>query len=384
MGLTSDYDSLPNYIVYLLFILLMCTILINLFVGIAVGEIKTVLDEADIQQISMRIMFVLKIQSAIYPFRNTFLSPIFNMSYEKYDTSTKNAFVRFTGKVWKRVLKTFQSREPAIILQDPQKRLEDSFLEMSVKTNDQIKSIKSLFDNQVNDVRAKLSNSQVRVEDNLNEMTRNTTTYLDSLLEELNANSKKLLAKLENTETKLEQLIVKHSQRSIDELNYVKVYFDDKLNKIELKLNTQIDTSNKNTLSFLDSLNKTFLNRTHDIENSLNKSEKSLFDCTVDSSKSLNAELKTVKDQSAQFQVEIRGLHDQVAAIQEQLRQREREKELEKAREAAEKEKEKEKETSKQSRWEPTPSTSTSRRPGQSSNKSSSPENPWGILEEYD
>jgi hypothetical protein len=33
MGLTANYDSLPNYIIYFLFIGLMCTILINLFVG---------------------------------------------------------------------------------------------------------------------------------------------------------------------------------------------------------------------------------------------------------------------------------------------------------------------------------------------------------------
>ena len=68
MGL---YDhSVPNLLIYFMFIVLMSVILINLFVGIAVGEIKTVLEESDIQQISMRIVFVLKIQSALYPFRN--------------------------------------------------------------------------------------------------------------------------------------------------------------------------------------------------------------------------------------------------------------------------------------------------------------------------
>jgi hypothetical protein len=149
MGLTGSADSLPNYIIYLLFIILMCTILINLFVGIAVGEIKTVLDEADIQQISMRIMFVLKIQAAVNPFQRTWIWPLFDMSYSKYDMNAKSSFTRFTDRILKRVAKTFSSKEPAIILQDPQKRLEDSFLEMSVKTCDQIKSIRSLFDNQV-------------------------------------------------------------------------------------------------------------------------------------------------------------------------------------------------------------------------------------------
>lgn len=68
MGLLNSQDSmitLPNYFIYSLFIGLMCIIMLNLFVGIAVGEIKTVLDEADIQQTSLRIMFVLKVQSAV-------------------------------------------------------------------------------------------------------------------------------------------------------------------------------------------------------------------------------------------------------------------------------------------------------------------------------
>ena len=68
MGLLNHDDNmvtLPNYIIYFLFIGLMCVIMLNLFVGIAVGEIKTVLDEADIQQTSLRIMFVLKVQSAV-------------------------------------------------------------------------------------------------------------------------------------------------------------------------------------------------------------------------------------------------------------------------------------------------------------------------------
>jgi hypothetical protein len=149
MGLTDNSESLPNFIIYLLFIILMCTILINLFVGIAVGEIKTVLDEADIQQISMRIMFVLKIQSAVNPFQRTWIWPLFDMSYTKYNINEKSSFTRLTERIWLGAVKTFSPKEPAIILQDPQKRLEDTFLEMSVKTCDQIKSIRSLFDNQV-------------------------------------------------------------------------------------------------------------------------------------------------------------------------------------------------------------------------------------------
>ena len=58
MGVENSY---VNYFLYVAFIGIMSIIVLNLFVGIAVGEIKQTLDEADIQQISMRIVFVLKV-----------------------------------------------------------------------------------------------------------------------------------------------------------------------------------------------------------------------------------------------------------------------------------------------------------------------------------
>ena len=63
MGVENSY---VNYFLYVAFIGIMSIIVLNLFVGIAVGEIKQTLDEADIQQISMRIVFVLKV---IYNYR---------------------------------------------------------------------------------------------------------------------------------------------------------------------------------------------------------------------------------------------------------------------------------------------------------------------------
>lgn len=54
-------DSVINYVLYVTFIAVMSVIILNLFVGIAVGEIRQTLDEADIQQISMRIVYLLKV-----------------------------------------------------------------------------------------------------------------------------------------------------------------------------------------------------------------------------------------------------------------------------------------------------------------------------------
>jgi hypothetical protein len=59
-------NSMVNYFLYVAFIGIMSIIILNLFVGIAVGEIKQTLDEADIQQISMRIVFVLKVGQHLF------------------------------------------------------------------------------------------------------------------------------------------------------------------------------------------------------------------------------------------------------------------------------------------------------------------------------
>jgi hypothetical protein len=182
----------------------------------------------------------------------------------------------------------------------------------------------------VNDVRSKLNNSQTRVEDNLSEMTRNTTSYLDALLGELNSNSKKLLAKIETTEKQLEQTMAKQTQRALDEVNYVKVYLDEQLKKIEARLNGRIDGKYVDTAALLDTMSQTFVARTQDIEHTVNKSEQSLLTCTVDSSNTLGTELKAVQTQAAQFQLEIKSLHDQVVTIQEKLSQRDKEQASEK------------------------------------------------------
>ena len=58
MGLSNSF---LNYVLYVSFICIMCIIILNLLVGIAVGELTKTLYTADIQQISMRIVFVLKV-----------------------------------------------------------------------------------------------------------------------------------------------------------------------------------------------------------------------------------------------------------------------------------------------------------------------------------
>jgi hypothetical protein len=150
-------------------------------IGIAVGEIKTVLDEADIQQISMRIIFVLKVQNTLNQFNWVRGLSFLNIRYERYNYTTDEfKYIKSKDRVVSFVRKRFFSSEPNIKLVDPIKRLEDSVIEMSRATSYDLKSIRDLLTMQLGDVETKLSNSQQRLEDCLVEMSRKTKNNFES------------------------------------------------------------------------------------------------------------------------------------------------------------------------------------------------------------
>lgn len=110
---------------------------------------------------SMRIIFVLKVQSAINPFKRTIVGKYLNMTWVRYYPDEKKSIFKLLEIVYREFANAFKSKQPEINLVDPQKRLEDTLIDMNKQTNDAIKSIKALFNNQVGDVEAKLNNSQV-------------------------------------------------------------------------------------------------------------------------------------------------------------------------------------------------------------------------------
>jgi ankyrin repeat protein len=183
MGL--EERSIINYIIYFLFISIMSVIILNLFVGIAVGEINTVLDEADIQQISMRIIFVLKVQQALRYFtKHPFLKKYIDLRFRKYNLENESKLFKTLIKTITFLRTKFSSIEPSIKLVDPTKRLEDSIMEVSKSTNDDLKMMKESFFKQLNDVESKLCNSQQRLEDCLLEMSRKTLNNFETTKED--------------------------------------------------------------------------------------------------------------------------------------------------------------------------------------------------------
>lgn len=143
LGSFGVEDSALNYILYFLFIIVMAIIILNLFVGIAVGEIKQTLDEADIKQISLRIVYVLRIQDAtMFLQRVPFLRNLFNMRFIEYSFEThETRFVKYVYKTARNFLeKLLKSSEISLV--DPQRRLEELITDLALHTERDYLSLK--------------------------------------------------------------------------------------------------------------------------------------------------------------------------------------------------------------------------------------------------
>jgi hypothetical protein len=250
MGLYDD--SIPNYVIYFLFIGLMCTIVLNLFVGIAVGEIKTVLDEADIQQFAMRIMFVLKVQKALLQLcdRLPFVKRFITLSHTHYIYNDSNALAQMRDKLKKFLARILSSSEHTIKLSDPQKRLEDAFAEMSRMTSDEIKSIKFGFSNQITDVELKLGNSQRRISDQLIDMSSRTNQQFVNAREQYLKLISNVMDRISQSEKNVSDSIIESSNQ---EFKYTNKYFNSQIEETEVKI---MDITTKLQKILLDIANK--------------------------------------------------------------------------------------------------------------------------------
>lgn len=174
-------DSALNYILYFSFIAIMGVIVLNLFVGIAVGDMNRTLEEADIKQISLRIVYVMKVQDALKYFKRVpVLNKLFNMQHTVFCYETDETKVIKFAYSFLRFLRTRLIKTPSINLVNQQKRLEELVGTLSSHTANNYKAIKEAMDNQVVEVNNKLANSQQRLEDILLESSRNTRSNFES------------------------------------------------------------------------------------------------------------------------------------------------------------------------------------------------------------
>lgn len=124
-------------------------------------------------------MFVLKCQESLRPL--TKFSPFkkFDIRFEKYSYDKENSLIKSKDSIFKLVKEACSSKEPIIKLADPQKRLEDGLNELARNTNEDLKALKEVITNKINDVAIKLSTAQQRLEDNLVENTIHSFNTLE-------------------------------------------------------------------------------------------------------------------------------------------------------------------------------------------------------------
>jgi DNA anti-recombination protein RmuC len=204
-----------------------------------VGEIKTVLDEADIQQTSMRIVFVLKIEQALGRFTwlvRTF--PFMNIRFDKYNYERDEfKYIKTKDRVSRFVREHFlASAEPDIKLVDPIKRLEDTVCEIARTSAYELKATRDLLVGQLADVETKLANSQQRLEDCLVEMSRKTKNNFESTQEATSTQLDDVGSQVADSKTAINENINVLNERTGKKMDELKATYDDQVRGLKEKV----------------------------------------------------------------------------------------------------------------------------------------------------
>jgi len=140
-------NSFLNFILYLSFVGIMGIIVLNLLVGIAVGDMTRTLDEADIKQISLRIVYVMKVQDALKYFKSVpVLNRLFDMHHETFSYSESEYKIVKFAYSFLDFLRIKLIKTPEINLVNPQKRLEEMLNDAVALTANNYKAIKEAMD----------------------------------------------------------------------------------------------------------------------------------------------------------------------------------------------------------------------------------------------
>ena len=160
--------------------------------------------------------------------------------------------------------------------------------------------------------------------DDLNEMARNTSSYMDNLIEQVSLNSKNMLQRIESSEKKFDTSFDRLAKSVINEFNYSKMFFEDRLIKIETKLDSLINQSFHRTNTNLDVMSQHILDQLTHLERQLADSEEKVFQGLDNSSRSMNNQLVSMKTDSMdiikmqieQFQSDLRVIQQEISNIQ--------------------------------------------------------------------
>ena len=195
------------------------------------------LDEADIQQISMRIIFVLKVQNTLNHFNQIKWLKFLSIRFDKYNYDHDEfKYIKTKDRILKFFRQNFFAAEN-IKLVDPVKRLEDNLFELSRTTNNGLKATRDLITSQLNDVETKLSNSQQRLEGCLIEMSRKTKNNFESTEEATGNRLEGVKSNFTDSQNQIINII-----QELDKLTNKKMYefrqtYDQQINSFKAQIN---------------------------------------------------------------------------------------------------------------------------------------------------
>jgi hypothetical protein len=322
MGIDDTFSRIPNAIVYFLFLIFINVILINLLIGIAVGEIKTVLDEADLQRISLQIVYVLKVESTIKPFQKLIWSNNYK-TYTRYYTSKGNEEKGEMNNGWlrktlRKLMLSFRSKKLVVNLIDPQKRLEETLMLTSKRTNDQLISIKSLLSNQSSGVDVKLNNSQMKIEDTVRDLARSTSSSLDNLNERFISSFDSLLSSV----TRGQKEIGESNARLLKEMLNIQSLHASRFEALDELFSSSVETSMKRINSYFDFLNcyvcQKFFNLDKNLEKFDEKYEQEmdkLFNNAILRSLSAKSNETTILNKMKSIQESLNQMQEQIMLL---------------------------------------------------------------------
>ena len=356
---TPDSGYLLNYFIWLIFLVLMCLVMYNLFIGIAVSDITSVLSEADIRFLTLRITYVLTIQAFLEPVfsKSLFFHNFLGMNFQDYKQDSE--YMTQLNRRIHKLIKLFSTKEEKILLEDPQKRLEDSIHKMFKNTENDTQSIEKLFKSQFESMEVKFSNSNKQLQSNLLELSISTMTSFDNVKQEMAKTNKNFNEKLRVIDLNIHSLgddlknipaskgakstldikpmetMIEPSQIDQDKfdeankmlennLNEKFSNVENKMNEVQIKFETELIGLKSQINYFIKSLNESLKTQTTEIQNALFLSETSVRSDLNESIIITGKGINLLKENAAklegkfdQFQRELKELNESVAAIKQ-------------------------------------------------------------------
>lgn len=242
------------------------------------------------------------------------------MSFSKYSLRSDNNFQKLKKKVWNKLY----SRENIIKLTDPQKRLEESFTEMSRGIREELKTIRFCFTNQIVEIESRLSNSQRRLQDSIIELSNRTIELIDEFKQESKSNTSNLSDKLTLTESRLETLLGNYERKTDEEFKYTNNFLNNHLKDAEQHLvslndkiqNILIGLTKKQTFQY-ESIKENTITNSQLLRSIIVESLKSFEESFNDSQRNQSNLLDTVE---RSFGVKIESIMGQLVNVEDRMR----------------------------------------------------------------